>query len=624
MDMYLLKFSACLLILWLVYALLLERQKMHHFKRFYLLGSFATALIIPLLTITHYIEPIVQDVEASPMYIPIESSLAEAQIDTTPVIPLETVLWLIYGIGALLFSIRFMVNLTKLYRLISKNERIPQRSFIYVLLKNYRIPHSFFNYIFLNKSKFENNDIPKEVLLHEEAHAKQWHSLDIILIELLQVVFWFHPLIYVLKHHIKLNHEFLADDAVLQKGSDAKSYQNILLQFSSSTQEHQLASAINYSSIKKRFTVMKSQTSKTKIWLSTLILLPIIATLFYSFAERKYVEKPEQPIDLINNTANKQNVTTAELKSYNTWAKNVHAQSKKLSDEATFYPPIDEEDLIKFTDIYKRMSSQQKNKAVEFPFPDLDVKVSQQKATEKQISEYNAWAKKLNEAIKNAKARKSYDYPIIKKKDIERYLNIYNNLMTDEQRENAEPLPNIPPPPPPRAQQQIASVKQIAEYNTWAKKMNTAIKNAEASKAKRKEYPIIKKKDYDKYYKIYSKLMTEAQRENAESWPNIPPPPPPPPPAPEPPKVKKEGEDIPPPPPPPAPESSLDFVIRMAKADAKFFNEGKSISSDQAIKLVKNNKKLNVNAKEKSKGGKPMVYITKKPIVIEVEGKSKN
>ena len=116
------------------------------------------------------------------------------------------------------------------------------------------------------------------------------HSLDILLVELLQIVFWFHPLVYVLKHHIKLNHEFLADQAVLNYGADAKTYQNLLLQFSSGTQ-HQLSSAINYSSIKKRFKVMKTQTSKTRIWLSALLLLPIIAILFYSFAEREYKEK---------------------------------------------------------------------------------------------------------------------------------------------------------------------------------------------------------------------------------------------------------------------------------------------------------------------------------------------
>ncbi|WP_282041553.1 M56 family metallopeptidase [Winogradskyella flava] len=268
---------------------------MHFFKRFYLLGSIVLASIIPMLTITHYVEPIVNENEALPNYMPIEAYPTEIAIEATPILSLETILWIIYGIGVVLFALRFAVNLFKLYQRISENERVPQRSFIYVLLKDYRIPHSFFKYLFLNKSKFENNAIPKEVLLHEETHAKQLHSLDIIIVELLQIVFWFHPLVYILKHHIKLNHEFLADQAVLNQGTEAKNYQSILLQFSSGTQEYQLSSAINYSSIKKRFTVMKTQTSKTRIWLSTLLILPIIAILFFSFTEREYVqrEKPD-------------------------------------------------------------------------------------------------------------------------------------------------------------------------------------------------------------------------------------------------------------------------------------------------------------------------------------------
>lgn len=558
MDTYLLKFSACLLAFWLIYILMLERQKMHHFKRFYLLGCFAAALIIPLLTITHYVEPIVQDFDSSPMYIPIESGLAEVQIEERPFMTLETVLWLIYGIGALLFTVRFVVNLTKLYRLISKNERIPQRSFIYVLLKNYRIPHSFFKYIFLNKSKFENNDIPKEVLLHEETHAKQWHSLDIILIELLQIVFWFHPLIYVLKHHVKLNHEFLADDAVLREGLDTKRYQNILLKFSSSTQEHQLASAINYSSIKKRFTVMKTQTSKTRIWLSSLLLLPIIAILFFSFAEREYVEKAaELGSDTVDKIETQQVVTKTEIEEYNVWAKKIHSESKALSEDATWYPPIDEQDLIKFSEIYKRMSAQQKKQALEYPFPGLDVKDSeQQKATQKQIAAYNAWAKKINTAMAKAKANNDVNaYPIVKVKEVNKYKAIYD-IMTTAQKKGAQPWPNFPPPPPPAPPApERATVIEIAEYDVWAKKMNVAIKKAESGNNK-SYYPRIKKEDYDKYYNIFINLMTEAQRETAEPWPNIPPPPPPPPPAPETSKVRKGGEDIPPP--PPAPKKSKE------------------------------------------------------------------
>jgi beta-lactamase regulating signal transducer with metallopeptidase domain/biopolymer transport protein ExbD len=366
--------------------MLLEKQQMHRFKRFYLLGAFVCALVIPQFTITEYVEPMVQNFEVSNAIIPIETELFSQPAEEPSILTLGTVLWTIYALGVLLFSVRFSINLYSLYRSISKNSIYKDRNFIYVLLTEYRIPHSFFKYIFLNKTLFENNNIPKEVLLHEQTHAKQWHSLDILLLELLQMVFWFHPLVYILKHHVKLNHEFLADDAVLQQGVATKNYQNILLQFSSNTHNHQLASAINYSSFKKRFTVMKTQTSKTRIWLSILLVLPILAILFYSFAEREYVEKDQDLLDSIQQELDKAN---------------------------------------KLNVVY------------------LDG------ATKEQVAEYNAWAKKINSAIKKAEANKSYEYPIIRQKEVEHYLNIYKNLMTDQQRKNAEAWPNIPPPPPP-------------------------------------------------------------------------------------------------------------------------------------------------------------------------------
>jgi hypothetical protein len=320
METYLFKFSACLAIFWLVYILFLERQTMHRFKRFYLLAAVVSALIIPVLTITHYIEPIVTDFEVSPLFIPMESSFTEIPQVKAPFWNLEMALWMVYVLGVLLFSLRFAVNLFKMNRRIADNKTMSKRSFIYVLLEECSIPHSFFKYLFFDRSKYETNTIPDEVKLHEETHAKQLHSLDIIGIELLQIVFWFHPLIYILKHHIKLNHEFLADQAVLEEGIDTKTYQNILLQFSSNTQEYQLASAINYSSIKKRFTVMKTQTSKTRMWWSSLLLLPIIAILFYSFAEKEYVEKePIETLEVLQleNTFKPEGVTEAMMQEYN-------------------------------------------------------------------------------------------------------------------------------------------------------------------------------------------------------------------------------------------------------------------------------------------------------------------
>ena len=182
MEMYLLKFSACLLVFWLVYILLLEKQKIHQFKRFYLLGAFMASIIIPLLSITFYIEPVIE--------VPVNSTNASPVLTnfTTPTTIIEepenylpTLLWSVYGIGVLLFTIRFITNIIRLFRTIIKNETLEKNSFIYVLLSSYRTPHSFFKYIFLNKEKFNNNAIPKEVLLHEKTHAKQLHSIDILL-----------------------------------------------------------------------------------------------------------------------------------------------------------------------------------------------------------------------------------------------------------------------------------------------------------------------------------------------------------------------------------------------------------------------------------------------------------
>ena len=201
------------------------------------------------------------------MFVP--QIVEEPQVNYVPII-----LWSIYGLGVLLFSVKFILNLIRIFNKIRKNETNKSQSFIYVLLNDLVIPHSFFSYIFLNKETYKTEQIPNEVLIHEQTHAIQKHSIDVLLIELLQILFWFHPLVYIIKHAIKLNHEFLADEAVINQGVEPSAYQQLLIAFSSNASKNQLASAINYSSIKKRFTVMKTHTSKRNIWLRSIVLLP--------------------------------------------------------------------------------------------------------------------------------------------------------------------------------------------------------------------------------------------------------------------------------------------------------------------------------------------------------------
>ena len=204
MEFYILKSGICLAIFYGFYKLVLEKESFHVFKRTYLLGSTVLAFIIPLITFTEYIEVIPQE---NPLFIP-EFTIRNNIIENEPINYTPYILWSIYSLGVLLFSLKFFKNLIELIIKVRRNPKFKNHSFINVLLQDPVIPHTFFNYIFLNKQKFETHQIPKEVLLHEQTHAKQKHSLDVLFIEILQIMLWFNPFIYFIKQSIKLNHEF--------------------------------------------------------------------------------------------------------------------------------------------------------------------------------------------------------------------------------------------------------------------------------------------------------------------------------------------------------------------------------------------------------------------------------
>ena len=350
MEVYILKSAAILAILFAFYKLVLENTSIHTFKRFYLFGILLASFLIPFITFTSY-------VEVSPVFYTYTEGIPQIAIPETE----ETmnywpiVLWTIYYLGVLFFSVKFFRNLFIIIQQIRTNPKYRNGVFINVLLSQNIIPHTFFNYIFLNKNQFEKGEIPSEVILHEQTHAIQKHTLEVIFVELLQIVFWFNPLFYFLKKSIKLNHEFLADRAVLNAGTETSEYQKILLAFSSNAFTPVLAHSINYSSIKKRFTVMKTHTSKRAIWLRSLLLLPLLCVLIYGFSSVKIVQKTNDTIEI-----SKEKATKAEIAEYNQLAKkyNAVAIEKRI---------IKKNDLERLETIYRKMNLAQRAKAQPFP-----------------------------------------------------------------------------------------------------------------------------------------------------------------------------------------------------------------------------------------------------------------
>jgi len=367
---------------------------MHLVKRTFLILSLVLSFSIPLITFTSYLE-ITPDIEIQPLVqnysLPQDTNLIAytASIETNYK---DIFLKLTYLLGALFLGFYFIKNLLEIIFKIKKNKKIKTNCVTTVLLKITTTPHTFFNYLFINQQNFENKEIPQEVFWHEEAHSKQKHSIDVLLIELLQIFFWFNPFVYLYKKAIKLNHEFLADEAVLNRGIDTLKYQNTLLQFSTQNNYSQLTNAINYSSIKKRLTVMKTKTSKKTIWIRSLITLPLVAIMLYGFSTKETVV-------IYKEVSQVQDQTVLPSKTVNEGA------SKSMMIEyKNFIKTIEETKMIRMGSynrivaIYDLMTAIQKSSVKKYP-EGLGTNLSKTKAKAPNKSEYESWKDKTNFAI---------------------------------------------------------------------------------------------------------------------------------------------------------------------------------------------------------------------------------
>ncbi|TVZ52893.1 M56 family metallopeptidase [Dokdonia sp. Hel_I_53] len=294
---YLIKSTLCLAVFLLFYKLVLENSLLHHFKRYYLLFAVGFATAIPLVTFTYDTNTTVE--EAAIVY---QSTGEEFSKETIPVAAPATnytqiALVIIYTLGFSFFTVRFTANLVRLKRKISKAHLLPKKGFTLVLLKTKMIPHSFFKWIFLNENEYHQDKIPKEVLAHEATHVRQKHSWDILFIELIQVIFWFNPLIWLSRNTIKLNHEFLADKGALNEGTQISTYQNLLLSYSSCAHHTSLESPFNYSLTKKRIVMLSKSFNRKTAILKTLLVIPLVALCLFLF-NNEIVAQSQNTTDL--------------------------------------------------------------------------------------------------------------------------------------------------------------------------------------------------------------------------------------------------------------------------------------------------------------------------------------
>lgn len=279
---YILKSGLCLFFLYGFYRIFLENEQFNKFNRFYLITILVFSFILPLLSFSYsvktyeMVEPGLETILVAPSG---SSVYSESLSHYLPVVLLS-----IYLIGVLVFGIRLTRNLKAMFSEIRSNEKIEQYRYIMVLIKKRLSPYSFLSYIFLNKEEYENGQISPAIIRHEKVHVDEKHSLDLLLIELLQVIFWFNPLFYWIKRSMKLNHEYLADKAVVKNDLTPFQYSKLLFSYSSGHYHNSLSSPMSQSLIKKRILMITKTFSLKKLLLRLGLLVPVIAMCIYFFS----------------------------------------------------------------------------------------------------------------------------------------------------------------------------------------------------------------------------------------------------------------------------------------------------------------------------------------------------
>ncbi len=282
MIAYLLKSGLLLAVFYIVYKILLENEKMFHFNRIYLLASIVFSLTIPLqlFSLGSVFSNGNQKIQLNQIMI-VTSKAVLDKINYSQI--LIYFLAVVYGVVTTILVVRFIRNLFSFYFRMKKSKVEIVKGGKVVLTKEKVLPHSFWNIIFINQEDFENDMIPEELIVHEKAHLKQKHTVDILFVEVLKIVFWFNPLYLLYEKAIKLNHEFLADEAVNKIFGEVRNYQNLLLNFVSHKNTLPLASNLNYLITKKRLLMMAKKKSPIRMILKVGSVTTVYVLLLFVF-----------------------------------------------------------------------------------------------------------------------------------------------------------------------------------------------------------------------------------------------------------------------------------------------------------------------------------------------------
>jgi TonB family protein len=277
------KAALCIMVFYLFFLFFLGKDTLYERNRIFILLSFLSALILPLVTIQTKQPLDIQFFGKDLTGVTINDSTGAMPVtdESLPLFNWKQIIFLIYLSGVFLLGLKLLAEIMSLLLLIQKQKR--NGSHI-ISLKNHKSSgFSAFGHIFIDSGLIPEE--AQEIINHEQKHINQHHFFDLLFVEVLKVLQWFNPFIYLFDRSLRAVHEFQADEECLNSGITVQSYQGLMLNQVFRVKVFGAANSFsNPTLIKKRMIMMTKKRSRALANLKILLVMPVLVLLLISFS----------------------------------------------------------------------------------------------------------------------------------------------------------------------------------------------------------------------------------------------------------------------------------------------------------------------------------------------------
>jgi len=286
---YLLKVNLCWVVFFGCYWLLFRKHTFFMLNRAYLLFSLIVSFVIPAVEL----QQTVSIVESAAVGVTAAGPVIAGEV-TPNTNYTGGILFACYCVGVISMVIVLFKAISQVYQIVRSGISIPMQGYHLVISQRQYArsgSFSFLKWMIISNDDYEQNFEP--IFTHEMVHIRQWHTLDILLIEILKILFWFNPTLWLYKRALQDTHEYLADE----QATDRDYYATFLLTYAKGAISTSVTNQFfNASLLKKRIHMIYRHRTATWLRGKYLLLLPVFALAVVLMAARKYVSEEKKTL----------------------------------------------------------------------------------------------------------------------------------------------------------------------------------------------------------------------------------------------------------------------------------------------------------------------------------------